>query len=124
MKVDKNEVITYELIAYPIKGVTNARVTEIIANAKLKTAFVADYGLARQHARDISDLPGIRRVDIFMTKTIIKRSLSGAYSMGVYMKERDDPAADYTYATTKADPPETRRMRKERRAAARKKGLG
>lgn len=124
MTDSKSETTMYELVAYPIKGVSEARAAEIVKKSRFPTTFENNYQLARDTARDISDLPGIRRVDIFTIKTIVKRNLGGAYSMGVYMKDRADPNADFHHKTFRGDPPETRRVRKERRSAKHKKATG
>jgi hypothetical protein len=106
VKTEIKTTILYQLKVYPIKGVTETRALEIVKQARIPNA-------ARDAAREISDLGGIRRVDIIMLKTEVKVSLSGAYSMGVYMKDREDPKLDYHYKGSGVEPPVTRRVKKE-----------
>jgi hypothetical protein len=113
VKTEIKTTILYQLKVYPIKGVTETRALEIVKQARIPMDYEDEYNAARDAAREISDLGGIRRVDIIMLKTEVKVSLSGAYSMGVYMKDREDPKLDYHYKGSGVEPPVTRRVKKE-----------
>lgn len=113
MKTEIKTTIAYELIPYPIKGVSEKRVLEIAKQARIPLMYEDEYSTARTAARELSDLGGVRRVDIVVHKTVTKHSLSGAYSMGVYMRDRDDPKLDFHYKGTGVEPPVTRRVKKE-----------
>jgi hypothetical protein len=102
----------YWLRPYPIKGVSEARALEIVKQARIPLIYDS-YQLARDACREASELGGIRRVDLMQRRTSVKITLSGAYSMGVYLRERADPDADYHYKGTGVEPPVTRRVKKE-----------
>lgn len=112
----------YRLYVYPIRGVSEERAREIAEKAGHELEFEGNYELARETARAISELGGVRRVDIRQDTTTVKSSLTGAYSVGAYMTDRSDPAMDYHYKSGNA-PPETKRARKQAKLAQKQADL-
>lgn len=114
--MSKTETRFYTIVVYPIKGSTDKRAMEIAKKSGHWRDKYDVYEGAREAAHHISDLGGIRRVDIHTEIIIQKKHLIGAYSVGVYMRDaHQGPEIDYHHGSGRKVPDHIKQKKAKRK---------
>lgn len=101
----KTETRFWTIVVYGIKNVGDKRANEIAKKSGYWRDKYDLYEGAREAAHHISDLGGVRRVDINTEIIIQKKHLVGAYSVGVYMRDaHQGPELDYHHSSGRGVP--------------------